>query len=176
MVRRALAKLWMGGLLVSVAWGAVTAASAAEQMCVEIVGVNQGDFGGEAQSAACGKMAGFEYHHLVDSSQGVLRGRDVIFTKATDEATVNLWKALDDREQLSSVTFQFFRNDPDTGELVHYHTVILERAYVEAIEPYMADLEDPDVQNLPVRERVRLTYDALRIRFEPEPDETELRF
>lgn len=150
---------------------------AAEEMCVEIVGVDQGAIAGDSLQAGCDDLiTGVEFHHLVDSQQTKLRGRDVIFTKPTDRATVNLWTALDNGEELSTVRFLFFRLDPDSGAIVHYRTVTLERAFIEAIEPYMADVDDPELASLRVRERIRLSYDGLTIRFELDGEQTNIRF
>lgn len=155
------------GLLIFV--GAVGSVQAAMDSCIFIEGAAQGVIIGDGNSSRCSQeIIGHEFHHLVgfDPASG-LQHHEVIFTKDVDQSTVNLWTAFDNGELLTTVRFRFYRPDPQGGTDQQYFTVTLSQGKIEAIEPYMGDVQDATLSNLSVRERVRISYGQIRLTFEP---------
>ena len=139
---------------------------AGQTICATIEGSLQGPIAGDPPQALvilCTEQIGvFELHHLVDAdAAGRLAHRTLIFTKRIDSASVNLWRAWENREPLTTVQFQFFRG----AVLTHYYTIQLGAAFVESIEPYVGDGFDPELSPLQPSERIRLSYTQLTVTF-----------
>ncbi len=152
---------------------AATPAAAALPFNVKITGETQGLIQGSVtQAGREGTIQGLEYHHLVeipvDAASGAPAGRPVhqvvIFTKAVDRSTVNLWRAFGDGENLTKVEFMFYRLNPvGTEEL--YYKVTLTDAKVVALEPITPHVRDAEFENFPDQERIRLDYRLIKVEF-----------
>ena len=127
-----------------------------------------------------GTIEAIEIHHLVsvpiDPGTGLPTGRrkhePFIFTKRIDKASPLLLKALANSETLPSAMFWYYRIDA-TGAEEHYYTVHLTNAMVVAVEPVSVNTYDPASTSFPDMERVRLIYERILHRWEPDQIEFE---
>ena len=158
---------------------AATSAAASQPFYVKITGASQGVIeGGVTAGGREGTIEGFEYHHLVeipiDPGSGLPTGRAqhqvVIFTKEVDKATVNLWRALDNGENLTKVEFMFYRVT-NVGLQELYYKVTLTDAKVVALEPITPHFRDADFIDFTDQERIRLNYRLIKVEFPSDGDE-----
>ena len=150
--------LAVGLMFLIVAVLSVAAQSTTQNLFVEIDGSVQGGIGGGSQySGYEGQIVAVEYHHQMNfDSKGLLRHKEVIWTKRADSASVNLWTAFRDGELLNLVIFHHHHvAAPGQGELM---TVTLTGARILAIETY-----HPENNSLELHERLRMNYQKLRV-------------
>jgi len=104
-----------------------------------------------------------ELHHLVtrqDGHGGGTAHEKLIMTKVLDKASPLLAQALD-QNQLVEGSCKFFRNDPQTGEVVKFYSIAITGGRVVAIEPLLPDVFDADLAARPMQERVRFIYQTI---------------
>lgn len=114
-------------------------------------------------------------HEMFKSSSGGVGSRiqhgPFKITKAVDKASPLLAQGLA-LNQTGSAKFRFFRNDPDTGETVHYYTVELKNVQIASIRTWSPSTKDPAALSLPYLEEIQFTYTEITIRHEVASTET----
>lgn len=144
-------------------------AQAAYEFYVKVEGVKQGVFKG---SLASGKIPGLSFHYNVksprDSATGQASGKrthhPVTFVKEWGASTPQFFQALTTNEVLSSVTFEFVRNDEKGNETV-YHVIRLVNATVSEIDQSLgADSgRKQGGSNAPELEKISFTFQRIEI-------------
>jgi type VI secretion system Hcp family effector len=151
-------------------------AGAAERPCVTVTGDASGKIQGEPKLSRC-SAASFEaqeYHHLVRSNSekpGSEIHEPVVFIKEVDKSSPKLWAVHRDREPLT-VEFSFYRAGGG-GSLERYYVVELRDARIVAMEPITEDVDVAATAGVPDRERIRIGYQTLVIRYLPDGEEGE---
>ncbi len=156
MKRPSMSFLVVGLVFLLVAVLLVAAQSTTQNLFVEVDGSQQGRIEGDSQySGYEGQIVAVEYHHQMNfDSKGLIRHKEVIWTKSADSSSVNLWRAFRDGELLNIVIFHHHNVAFNPPEVM---TVTLTGARILAIETYQA--EDSDVPH----ERLRMNYQKFRV-------------
>ena len=94
---------------------------------------------------------------VIDSDMQKQLSSDWLFTKRVDEASPLIAKALT-MNQVVEATFDFFRNDPNSGVTLHYYTVQLTGGRISSIE-----MASPDASV--VSESTSLMFEKIGIVF-----------
>jgi type VI secretion system Hcp family effector len=151
---------------------------AALEPCVTMTGASSGFIEGEPRLSRCSgaSFEAQEYHHLVrrrPNTADAERHESVVFIRKSDKASPKLWAALRDRDTLT-VHFDFYRSDGGTTE--RFYVVELRDAKIMAIEPITADIGVTATTGLPDRERLRVAYSSMVVRYlgETEPEAEDL--
>jgi type VI secretion system secreted protein Hcp len=78
-------------------------------------------------------------------------------TKVFDKASPKIFQAMVTGEQLSDVTFKFYRIDP-TGAEEHYYSIKLENAIIVSVSLWVPNCLDPAKESFTHMEDVSMTY------------------
>lgn len=118
---------------------------------VTVEGTKQGVFKGSAgaRGLTAGKIEGVAFHYAVksprDAASGMASGKrmhsPVVFTKAVDASSPQLFQALTTNESLKSVVFEFYGSEGKGMETTIY-TVRLVNAFVSEWKQYAGDTID----------------------------------
>ncbi len=143
----------------------------AKHFYVTIEGVRQGRLRGEAvEEKHREKIVGLAFLYEVEVSRIAPSGRSrgarkhspVVFVKAWDSASPQLFQALTTNEMLRTVTFEFVRANDDGAEEV-YHVIRLMEASILTIKQEINPSKSDNFPEYPAIERVALTFQRIEI-------------
>jgi type VI secretion system secreted protein Hcp len=141
------------------------------QFYVTIEGVRQGRLRGDAaHENHREKIVGLAFLYEVEvariapsgRSRGARKHSPVVFVKAWDSASTQLFQALTTSEMLKTVTFEFIRTTADGAEEV-YHVVRLLEASILTIKQEINPSKSDNFPGYPAIERVALTFQRIEI-------------
>ncbi len=135
-----------------------------------ITGENQGPIQGSCDLKGLeGKIEVFSFNHKVEiprkSDTGSHLGNrvhsNITVLKETDKSTPKLYQALCTGEQLTEVTFSWYRYTEIKGDL-KYYTVHIENSIITCIDPWVPNRLDPANAGYHHMENVSFLYGKIR--------------
>ena len=164
--------LGLTGLCLGTMLLGISAAQAAPDFTVTIVGQKQGTLG--ESNTPRGVIEGLKYQYSVasprDPQSGLPNGKrqqmPVTFEKEWDSSTPQLYQALVTNENLKSVTFRFFKAGADGREEAVF-IVKLTNASISAIHQHGSDQTTGVVFNEKPLEDISLTFQKIEITYVP---------
>jgi type VI secretion system secreted protein Hcp len=158
-----------------------SAAHAALDAYAVVFGETQGEIGGDVDIAGREgqiliKAFGSSVSVNFDPQTGVpgtgRQHRPIRLLKNMDSASPKLLEAFKNNERLTSITLRFYRPTSIGSEQNHV-TIVLENARIVGILPGHSSQSENDL-DIPFRETISLTYEAMTVTWEPTGVSTQI--
>ena len=144
----------------------------------------QGDVQGSIEGSSVRKgregsinLFSFEHELRANSSlqSGMANGpvchQPIKLVKEIDKSTPKLYRALVEKERLTSVTMDWFRYTPQ-GEEVVYYQIELTNANILSVAPWTPEVNSSDSEYMGFMEDIILTYEGITWSWGPDGDVT----
>ena len=111
----------------------------------------------------------FSFDYSVSSGRSVGAGStrrehaEVVITKAFDETSPLLWKAITKNEKVDGVQFHFVRANADTGDDEEFFTVELENGHVTSVAQNAEDA--PGTGPFDPMERIKFSFEKISLKY-----------